>query len=156
MATDKQLEANRLNARPSTGPHTPKGKAIASRNAVRHALLSRAFVLESECPARFEALVDSFYAEYRPTTATEAALIEAMATARWRIQRLSNLEVSAIDHAYAEGDTALSVPVRTLLAYRSAANDGRSLELMSRSEARLQTQFNNALDRLQRLRQAAA
>jgi hypothetical protein len=156
MATDKQIEANRANARRSTGPRTPEGKAVASRNAVRHELWSRAYVLESECTARFETLVDSFYAEYQPTTATEAALVQAMATARWRMLRLSNLEVSAIDHAYADGDTALPVPVRTLLAYRNAADSGRSMELMSRAEARLEIQFNNALDRLQRLRRAAA
>jgi hypothetical protein len=155
MATDKQIEANRANSRRSTGPRTPEGKAASSRNAVRHDLLARAFVLQSECPERFETLVDSFYAEYRPVTATEAALVEAMATARWRLLRLSNLEISAVDHAYADGDSALSIPVRTLLAYRSAADTGRSMELMSRSEARLQIQFNNALDRLRRLRRVA-
>ena len=91
MATDKQIEANRINALLSTGPRTPEGKAIASRNAVRHDLLSRAFVLESECTQRFETLVDAFYAEYQPTTPTEAALVEDMATSRWRLLRLSNL-----------------------------------------------------------------
>jgi hypothetical protein len=156
MATDKQIEANRINALLSTGPRTPEGKAIVSRNAVRHDLLSRAFVLESECTQRFETLVDSFYSEYQPTTPTEAALVEDMATARWRLLRLTNLEVSAIDHAYSDGDSALSVPVRTMLAYRSAADSGRSLELMSRAEARLQIQFTNALDSLRRLRRAAA
>ena len=156
MATDKQIEANRANSRRSTGPRTPEGKAASSRNAIRHELLARAFVLQSECPERFETLVDSFYAEYQPVTPTEAALVDAMATARWRLLRLSNLEVSAVDHAYADADSALSIPVRTLLAYRSAADSGRSMELMSRSEARLQIQFNNALDRLRRLRRVAA
>ncbi len=128
---------------------------MSSRNAVRNDLLSRAFVLESECASRFEALVDSFYAEYQPVTPTETALVDAMATARWRLLRLSNLEVSAVDHAYAEADSTLSIPLRTLLAYRSAADSSRSMELMNRAEARLQLQFNSAFDRLRSLRRVA-
>jgi hypothetical protein len=38
MISDRKLQANRLNARRSTGPKTPTGRAIASRNARRHGL----------------------------------------------------------------------------------------------------------------------
>jgi hypothetical protein len=38
VATAKQIEANRRNARFSTGPRTEIGKKIASRNAFRHGL----------------------------------------------------------------------------------------------------------------------
>jgi hypothetical protein len=38
MATDKQIQANRRNARRSTGPRTAAGKSISSRNAFRHGL----------------------------------------------------------------------------------------------------------------------
>ena len=34
MATERQVEANRRNALKSTGPKTPTGKGIASKNAV--------------------------------------------------------------------------------------------------------------------------
>ena len=34
VATAAQIAANRLNARRSTGPRTPEGKAVSSRNAL--------------------------------------------------------------------------------------------------------------------------
>jgi hypothetical protein len=41
MATDKQLAANRRNARRSTGPRSGGGKRRAGRNAYRHGLSLR-------------------------------------------------------------------------------------------------------------------
>jgi len=38
MTTTRQIEANRANARKSTGPRTERGKARASHNALRHGL----------------------------------------------------------------------------------------------------------------------
>jgi len=95
MASEKQIAANRANAAKSTGPRTPAGKAIVSRNGARHALLAKSFVLRSECPERFETFVESFYAEYNPSTPTETALVDTMATARWRLIRMSNLEAES-------------------------------------------------------------
>jgi hypothetical protein len=41
MASERQIAANRLNARKSTGPLSRAGKRRASRNAYRHGLASR-------------------------------------------------------------------------------------------------------------------
>jgi hypothetical protein len=153
MATEKQIAANRANAAKSTGPRTRAGKAVSAQNAARHDLLARSFVLKSECPARFEAFVETFYAEYNPSTPTETALVDTMATARWRLIRMSNLEAAIIDHEYGSDaeSASLTTPTRATLAYRRASDAGRSIEFMNRAETRLQHQFNSALDRLRRL-----
>ncbi len=54
MASHKQIDANRRNAARSTGPKSPEGKAIVSRNATRHGLTSsRAIILPDEDPQEF-------------------------------------------------------------------------------------------------------
>jgi hypothetical protein len=50
MASDNQIVANRENARHSTGPKTPDGKAHSARNATRHGLLSREAVQSRGSP----------------------------------------------------------------------------------------------------------
>src|ERR1035438_4118205 len=110
MATEKQIAANRVNSAKSTGPHTLIGKAVSSQNRARHNLLAKSFVLKSECPERFEAFVESFYAEYNPSTPTETALVDTVATARWRLIRMSNLEAAIIDHEYALDSESADLP----------------------------------------------
>ena len=41
MASNRQIEANRKNAKRSTGPRTAEGRKRASRNALRHGLSRR-------------------------------------------------------------------------------------------------------------------
>ena len=48
MATAKQASANRLNAAKSTGPRTKSGKALSSRNALKHGLSAEQVVMLAE------------------------------------------------------------------------------------------------------------
>ena len=38
MTSERQISANRANARASTGPKTARGRAVSARNALRHGL----------------------------------------------------------------------------------------------------------------------
>ena len=51
MTSERQAEANRLNATMSTGPRTPAGKAVVALKAVRHGLLSRESLVKGESEA---------------------------------------------------------------------------------------------------------
>ena len=45
--SERKLQANRANAKHSTGPRTEAGKAVARRNALKHGILSRSLNLPS-------------------------------------------------------------------------------------------------------------
>ena len=60
MATDKQIVANQLNAKKSTGPSTKAGKGRVSKNAVKHGLATVA--ADEDTNAIVEGLLAVFFA----------------------------------------------------------------------------------------------
>jgi hypothetical protein len=44
MSSQKQVDANRLNAQKSTGPRTPEGRAAVRLNGVTHSLSAKTLV----------------------------------------------------------------------------------------------------------------
>ena len=53
MSSQAKIIANRRNAKKSTGPRTRQGKAIASKNSIKHGLLAHQKIISSENHADF-------------------------------------------------------------------------------------------------------
>jgi hypothetical protein len=111
MTSDKQIDANRRNARKSTGPKTPEGKARANNNAMSHGILSREVVLPEEDEATFEELRERLWAELQPVGELESLLVDKIVAAHWRLRRLGRVEAGIFawerykllaDRAYSE------------------------------------------------------
>lgn len=103
MATSKQIAADRRNAKKSTGPSTPEGKAIASANALRHGLLaSQNLALPWEDAAACDELRSNLLATLRPEGAMELGLAEQIAGALWRLRRAPQLEAGVLAYNYFE------------------------------------------------------
>jgi hypothetical protein len=67
MATERQIAANRANARRSTGPKTALGKMVSSRNSFRHGLSRPSrlgFAMSSEVHAIARALTSEGISEH--------------------------------------------------------------------------------------------
>ena len=79
MSTDRQIEANRLNAQHSTGPSTPEGRAAVRLNGLKYGLYAETLILPGEDPAEFEALLDRLDAEHQPATPTEEIFVSQIA-----------------------------------------------------------------------------
>lgn len=92
MTSDRQREANRRNAQNSTGPTSPEGRAISSRNARRHGVLSEHVVATDSERDRFAMLVHELMQEHKPATRTEQMLVERLAVLFWRERRLAQSE----------------------------------------------------------------
>ena len=100
MATQSQIEANRNNAKNSTGPRTQAGKQRSSRNALKHGLRAEQSVIPGEDAADYDNLFTEFDDTFHPNTAYERALVRQMADAEWRLQRISRLETAFLCSAF--------------------------------------------------------
>jgi len=92
MASAAQIDANRVNATHSTGPRTDEGKAQSSRNAVRHGLTSKHFIVREDEQEEFAALKESLIEELAPSTAVTWQLFTHLLHAAWNMQRVRRIE----------------------------------------------------------------
>ena len=102
MATQKQIEANRRNARKSTGPRSASGKKRASGNAYRHGL-SRP-MLGAEHRRAVEALASRILDDHGNAKDLHAlASAREIAEAEFELARVQRSKVALIERAHAFG-----------------------------------------------------
>ncbi len=94
--SERQLTANRENAKYSTGPKSKNGQAVACQNATRHGLFSSRLLLEGEDPAEFQELLGELQLTLRPVGAVELGLVERIAVTMWRQRRLVRAETATL------------------------------------------------------------
>ena len=147
-------EASRINGAKSRGPVTPAGKARSSRNAITHGLTARDLCLSTEDEAKFNVLQAAYFDKFQPQDQVEADLINEMVAAKWRQQRLWNIETADLDFGIgsAREQTAGANVPPALLTALAANEDNKPLELYARYEARLSCIYNRALRNLRELR----
>jgi len=94
--SDRKRAANRANSRKSTGPRTEAGRARARHNALKHGLRSELVVLPTEDPAGFEAILGTWFDDWRPPTDARRVLVERAAAGAWRLRRCVQLETDRL------------------------------------------------------------
>src|SRR5436309_2862098 len=98
MATEAPINANRQNARKSTGPKTRAGKARAGLNALKHGKRARtaAPVLPQEDPVALEAKIGQWVEDLQPENDAERDLVEHAARISWQIDRAERCETARL------------------------------------------------------------
>ena len=96
MVSKRQLEANRLNARRSSGPRTQEGKGRARMNALRHGLTAKSIVIGDEDSNEFEQLQVDLETDLQPATRLERELVGRLAGLLWRLRRVPILEAALV------------------------------------------------------------
>src|SRR5215467_3275024 len=92
-----KLNANRENAKKSTGPRTPRGKAYSRRNAIKHGLFTQCwqdFTLQGESQEDYDRLVDGLHQQFEPLGRAEELEVERMVVSWWRLHRAWRYENS--------------------------------------------------------------
>ena len=98
MTSEKQIAANRENAKKSTGPRTAEGKARCSGNAIKHGLTAKdRVVLKDESSNQFEAMRLCLLEEMQIGSAVEKLLLEDIAASGWRLRRIARIEVEMME-----------------------------------------------------------
>ncbi len=97
MASEKQLRANRENAKRSTGPKSATGKTLSCMNACKHGLTAESIVIGDEDPRAFDLLRAQLEADHNPRPGIERELVERMAVIMWRIRRVPVFEAALIE-----------------------------------------------------------
>lgn len=175
MTTESQILANRRNAKKSTGPRTHQGKAIVSKNAVKHGLLARQNVISTESQADFNLHRDQALNELAPESPMESILADRIVILSWRLTRTVRIQTQTIDALNSDNNNkpltkltqslffknlgqskaASSTPPPDLPLGRLAIKDfsnSRVLERLLMYERRIENSFNKMIQEFQRLR----
>ena len=170
MATQAQIQANRMNAQKSTGPRTDEGKAIASQNALKHGLCAQKAVIAGEDVGEFEFYRDELLGDLAPAGAVESVLAERVVILSWRLRRAERAQNEAFDALLAKdadyplprlkkslrtGDDSEAVVEETPLG-RAVVRDfthAQVLDRLSMYERRIEQSLYKTMGELRKLRQ---
>jgi hypothetical protein len=127
MSSTKQIEANRANAKKSTGPVTDAGKKHSSRNATRHGLTSKDVFVPEGCGPEFDAFKADLERELQPVTPLQMVFFNQALAASWKQIRCERSEAELAVKVSAPGADPLADPklestIRTIERARAQAN----------------------------------
>ena len=92
MSSFRRIEANRRNARLSTGPVTEEGKIRSRQNALRHGLTAETVIDALEDAEDYAAFEMAVTADYDVPSAVERELVLRLANLLWRLRRTTTIE----------------------------------------------------------------
>ncbi len=167
--SSRKVEANRRNARKSTGPRTPTGKKRVSRNALRHGFYSKWLLVQhqdgNESQAEYDELNAAIQEHYQPVGWLEERWVEMIAVWSWRLRRVIRYETGQIARALAERSDDLQRPREADPEPDSVASSNPEMDAMTdhlflpseglenqmRYEAMINRMLNHAIAELERI-----
>ena len=87
MATERQIEANRINALKSTGPKSAEGKDRSRLNAVTHGMTSENVEVAARIGGRFATRREAWVETYRPTGEAGDWALDRLVAASFQIEQ---------------------------------------------------------------------
>ena len=92
MATASQINANRENAKASTGPQTPEGKAKSSRNNTKFGLFTNNNCVQPEEKEDYDTFCAALWTTLAPADPVEEVTAAEFVRNAWRLRRCAMAE----------------------------------------------------------------
>jgi hypothetical protein len=132
--SEQKLKANRENAKQSTGPKTPRGKANSRGNALTHGLTAKRVLFRADgTPVNedLHELWNQLCAKYREGDVVTTLLMDTIVVECWRQGKALDLEMAAFDK---QAQLHMSLYIPNLQRYRTASQRAlaKSLELLAK------------------------
>jgi hypothetical protein len=151
MTSNLQIEANRRNARLSTGPRTEQGRRASRMNALRHGLTAQHVTVFDESEVDFRRFHRQMMRVLHPEGAMEAQLAERAVICAWRLRRVYRIETGMFSKArklWAPTGPTLANDIETVYTRLSSQRD--DLAKLSRYEGSIERSLRRALLDLER------
>jgi hypothetical protein len=146
-----QIEANRRNARLSTGPQSREGKRTSRMNALKHGLTAQQVTLFDESVEDFQAFQAKLVAALQPKGAVELHLAERVALCAWRLRRVYRIESGLFRKtrkSWSSGAPADAQEIETV--FLRLVSHGDELAKLTRYETSIERSLQRALRSLER------
>jgi hypothetical protein len=146
MLSNKKLDANRRNAKLSTGPKTPEGKARVANNARKHSLTSVSAVVTDEEREAFQTYANAIFAELDPKGILQEEFATRVVHSGWNLKLARRIEgyAAILAAEFMFGGTSNDPE-------HSPDRIERRLVLINRYRESLERTFNKALGHLREL-----
>jgi hypothetical protein len=161
MSSQLKSDTARANGAKSHGPVTPQGRAISSRNSLRHGFAAKSVVLPTESSQEFQALLRSYVVQFDPRGGVEQELVQTMVAARWRLRRIGNIETALLSTELVrraedidEEFSNMKNVDRLAWVFEKLADHGQTLSLVVRYEGALNRSYDRAFKQLHMLQSA--
>jgi len=155
MATQKQIDANRINALRSPGPSSPEAKAKTRMNAMRDGITGQVVTLSDEDRPIFEKLKAELVEDLAPKTVMELHLASSIAWDTWRLDHLRAIEMNLYALGTEDPDCDIECDSPQLQTAMSDAltfvKQSKKMGLMSIYEQRLNRSIHKNIDKLAEL-----
>jgi hypothetical protein len=140
MSSQRKIQANRRNARKSTGPRTAEGKARSSGNSRNH-FCNQLPLVPGECDVTYYQIKAEFEEEFRPRTPLQQSLFDQIVDCKWRLMRINDIERQLLlnESRRMEEETGEPAPPCTVMAHLMEKGQRNALASLWRYQMQLQS-----------------
>jgi len=117
--SERKLQANRANAKKSTGPRTARGKARSRRNAVRHCLTSRIVMFDPQGAAELQPVSEILQQKLASEKDQTDPILHSVVVEYAHQHLATVVEANLVQNAF--DNSSAPVSLRNLLRYRTAS-----------------------------------